>query len=108
MLRVKLIEPPYTEPYVRWCERSEFLIQEKFLLLDLESVSAAEGLCFAEYLCFAEGLCYCRRSVFCRSLVFDDVFRRLGVEPILGLMMPNFMSHFIGFFGIWVFQVISV
>lgn len=20
------IEPPYTEPYVRWCERSEFLI----------------------------------------------------------------------------------
>ena len=25
MLHVKLIEPPYTEPYVRWCERSEFL-----------------------------------------------------------------------------------
>ncbi|MDD6505759.1 MAG: hypothetical protein PUF45_10045 [Lachnospiraceae bacterium] len=47
----------------------------------------------AEGLCFVEGLCYCR------SLVFDDVFRCLGVEPILGLMMPNFMSHFIGFFG---------
>ena len=34
MLLVKLIEPPYTERYVRWCERSEFLIYEKFLLLD--------------------------------------------------------------------------
>jgi len=34
VLLVKLIEPPYTERYVRWCERSEFLIYEKFLLLD--------------------------------------------------------------------------
>ena len=34
MLLVKLIEPPCTERYARWCERSEFLNQEKFLLLD--------------------------------------------------------------------------
>ena len=34
MLLVKLIEPPCTERYARWCERSEFLIYEKFLLLD--------------------------------------------------------------------------
>ena len=34
MLLVKLIEPPCTEPYARWCERSKFLIYEKFLLLD--------------------------------------------------------------------------
>ena len=34
VLLVKFIEPPYTEWYVRWCERSEFLIYEKFLLLD--------------------------------------------------------------------------
>lgn len=36
MLLVKLIEPPCTERYARWCERSEFLNQEKFLLLDLQ------------------------------------------------------------------------
>ena len=72
-------------------------------------VCVLQNICVLQKVCaIAEGLCYCRRSVFCRSLVFDDVFRRLGVEPILGLMMPNFMSHFIGFFGIWVFQVISV
>ena len=31
---VKLIEPPCTERYARWCERSEFLMNEEFLLLD--------------------------------------------------------------------------
>ena len=35
MLLVKLIEPPYTEPYVRWCERSEGEIIA-FLLLDFD------------------------------------------------------------------------
>ncbi len=34
MLLVKLIEPPCTERYARWCERSEILIRENFLLLD--------------------------------------------------------------------------
>lgn len=34
LLHVKLIEPPYTERYVRWCERSEGEIIA-FLLLDL-------------------------------------------------------------------------
>ncbi|MGR5606273.1 hypothetical protein, partial [Enterocloster clostridioformis] len=29
-----LIEPPCTEPYARWCERSKFLRKQKFLLLD--------------------------------------------------------------------------
>ena len=33
LLHVKLIEPPYTERYVRWCERSEGEIIA-FLLLD--------------------------------------------------------------------------
>ena len=36
-LLVKLIEPPCTERYARWCERSKFLRKQKFLLLDWES-----------------------------------------------------------------------
>ncbi len=35
-----LIEPPCTERNARWCERSEFLSYEKFLLLDREFASA--------------------------------------------------------------------
>ena len=31
---VKLIEPPCTERYARWCERSKFPRLRKFLLLD--------------------------------------------------------------------------
>ena len=32
MLLVKWIEPPYTEPYVRWCERSGKFIKFSLLL----------------------------------------------------------------------------
>ena len=43
LLLVKLIEPPYTERYVRWCERSEgeiiaFLLLDFFLTVNLPDV----------------------------------------------------------------------
>ena len=43
LLHVKLIEPPYTERYVRWCERSEGEIIA-FLLLDLISGPWTQGM----------------------------------------------------------------
>ena len=44
MLLVKLIEPPCTEPYARWCERSKFLRKQKFLLLDFKKIPQPPGL----------------------------------------------------------------
>ena len=48
LLLVKLIEPPYTERYVRWCERSvgeiiaylllDSMLQEIINILELENI----------------------------------------------------------------------
>ena len=40
MLLVKLIEPPCTEPYARWCERSKISQLEKFSPTRLEKTEA--------------------------------------------------------------------
>ena len=58
MLLVKLIEPPCTERYARWCERSEFLSCEKFLLLDCDKHGE------------------CKNEIF--GIVFDGQRKNLG------------------------------